>query len=350
MQPHVAVLPSIGLGNVTPLFELAKQLVLQHGFYASVLVLNTNEASAAEDKLLRSPTLPPGLDVVDLPPVDVSAFASDDMPVLTRLCHIVEEGLKCLNSVLIQLGKPEALVMDIFCTQAFQFIDLPEPILIPGCSHVRAEALVDQIQNRKIDEYKWILLHTSRLPVAAGVFLNSWENIEPVPLKAIRENSSFLQFPTPPIYPVGPVIKEDELLSESDVEYLSWLDRQPSDSVLYVALGSGGTLTIEQLTEMPWKVSWTDSRKGAGVVVQSWAILRHPSTGGFLSHCGWNSSLESITHGMPMIAWPLYSEQIMNARLLTEEIGGGREASNGTWKKSDWKGGDREGSKVGNGE
>lgn len=111
---------------------------------------------------------------------------------------------------------------------------------------------MDQIQNKKIDEYKWILLHTSGLPVAAGVFLNSWENIEPVPLKAIRENSSFLQFPTPPIYPVGPVIKQDELLSESDVEYLSWLDRQPSDSVLYVALGSGGTLTIEQLTEMPW--------------------------------------------------------------------------------------------------
>ncbi|XP_059590989.1 anthocyanidin 3-O-glucosyltransferase 5-like [Vitis vinifera] len=62
-----------------------------------------------------------------------------------------------------------------------------------------------------------------------------------------------------------------------------------------------------------------------GLVIPSWApqvaVLRHPSTGGFLSHCGWNSTLESISHGVPMIAWPLYAEQRMNATMLTEEVG-----------------------------
>ena len=56
----------------------------------------------------------------------------------------------------------------------------------------------------------------------------------------------------------------------------------------------------------------------------SWApqieILSHKATGGFLTHCGWNSALESIVHGMPMIAWPLYAEQHMNAKVMTEAL------------------------------
>ncbi|MQL05516.1 hypothetical protein EI015_25930, partial [Escherichia coli] len=67
-----------------------------------------------------------------------------------------------------------------------------------------------------------------------------------------------------------------------------------------------------------------DRTKGQGLVVPSWApqieVLGHGSTGGFLSHCGWNSTLESVVHGMPMIAWPLFAEQRMNALMLTEVL------------------------------
>lgn len=62
-----------------------------------------------------------------------------------------------------------------------------------------------------------------------------------------------------------------------------------------------------------------------GLVVPVWApqvdILSHPSIGGFFSHCGWNSTLESIINGVPMIVWPLYAEQRMNATLLSDELG-----------------------------
>lgn len=61
-----------------------------------------------------------------------------------------------------------------------------------------------------------------------------------------------------------------------------------------------------------------------GLVVPSWApqvpILSHESTGSFLSHCALNSTLESIVHGVPMIAWPLYAEHKMYATLLPEEF------------------------------
>lgn len=73
------------------------------------------------------------------------------------------------------------------------------------------------------------------------------------------------------------------------------------------------------------------------MVVPLWApqadILGHPSVGGFFSHCGWNSTLESVTNGVPMIAWPLYAEQRMNATLLTEELGVAVRSEVPPWKK-----------------
>ncbi|KAL5777958.1 hypothetical protein ACOSP7_010884 [Xanthoceras sorbifolium] len=400
IKPHVAVLPSPGMGHIIPLFEFAKRLVVHHGIRVSFLVINSDEDSAAKDYFLRSTALPSGLDVVDLPPVNVSAIIRDDMLLLTRICVMVEESLKSLKSLLIELGKPEAVVIDLLCTLAFEvcsdlsipvysfftpstafltfslylptldrevegeFVDLPEPIPIPGCSPVRPEDLLDQVRDRNNDQYRWYLAHMSRLPLAAGIMLNTWEELEPVSLKAIREHPFFLQIPTPPVYLVGPMIKQDEPLSSSDEECLAWLDNQPSDSVLFIALGSGGTLTTKQLIEMArgleisqqrfiWVLrrpddavasstffnvgsdvndpisylpeGFLEKTQEVGLVVKSWAtqvaILRHPSTGGFLSHCGWNSVLESITHGVPIIAWPLYAEQKMNAAMLTEEIG-----------------------------
>jgi hydroquinone glucosyltransferase len=400
MKPHVAVLPSPGMGHVIPLLELAKCLVIHHDIHVSFLNITT-EASAAQNQLLHSPTLPQGLHVIDLPPADISSLVNEETLVLTRLCINVEESLKPLKSVLMELGKLQALVIDLFCTQAFEicndlsiptytfftpstaflafslylptldreveceFVDLPGPVQVPGCTPVRTEDLLDQVRNRKIDECKWFLLHVSRLPMAAGIFLNSWEDLEPVSHKAVTAHPFYQNIPTPPVHQIGPLIKQDEApATESDAECLAWLDKQTSKSVLFVALGSGGTLTGAQLTELAWGLEMSRQKfilvarkptdasasatffnvggdvndpkaylpegflertKGVGLVVRSWApqilVLRHPSTGAFLSHCGWNSTLESITHGIPMVAGPLYAEQRMNATMLVEEVG-----------------------------
>ncbi|XVF43000.1 hypothetical protein PTKIN_Ptkin02bG0005200 [Pterospermum kingtungense] len=402
MKPHVAVLPSIGLGHFTPLFEFAKRLVVHHGIRVSFLVITTNEASAAQDQLLCSLHLPPDLHIIKLPPVGVvDKLSIHDNLVLTQLCVLTDQSLRSLRSVLLAIGKPRALVMDLLTTQAFdvcnelsipayvfsttsiafsafvlhlpkldsevegEFIDLPEPIQVPGCSPVRTEDLLDQVRNRKIDEYKWFLYHMSRLPLASGIFLNSWEDLEPASINAIKENLFYRQIPTPPVYPIGPLIKKEVTRSTKVVDQcLEWLDKQPPDSVLFVTFGSGGTLSMEQQIELAWGLELSHQRfiwvvrkptdatgagtffnagsevddpraylpegflkrtQGVGLVVSSWApqvsILSHPSTGGFLSHCGWNSSLESIAHGVPMITWPLYAEQRMNQALLVEKIG-----------------------------
>ncbi|KAL0374637.1 UNVERIFIED_CONTAM: Anthocyanidin 3-O-glucosyltransferase 5 [Sesamum radiatum] len=398
MKPHVAFLPSSGMGHIFPLFQLAKHLVLHHGFRVSFIVITT-EASASQNHFFQSPAaLLPGLSIIDLPPADVSGILDDDMRLVTRLSIIARESLKPVKPILLDL-KPTSLIIDIFTTDAIdvckelsmpvysfftgstvcltfslylptldrevegEFVDLPAPVEIPGCQPMRTEDLIDQVKDRKNDEYNWFLFHVSRLPYTSGIFLNSWEDLDPERLKALNENPFFKSIPIPPVFPVGPLIKDGEILTEKDAEILAWLDAQPCRSVLYVCLGSGGTLSSEQLIEWAWGLEMSRQRfilvvrrptdlsaystyfnvgtdendpsaylpdgfleriRGVGLVVPTWApqvaVLGHPSTGAFLSHCGWNSTLESLVHGKPMIAWPLYAEQRMNATMLVEEV------------------------------
>lgn len=67
-----------------------------------------------------------------------------------------------------------------------------------------------------------------------------------------------------------------------------------------------------------------DRTKDKGLVVKQWApqvaVLNHNSVGGFVTHCGWNSVLEAVCAGVPMVAWPLYAEQRLNRVLLVEEM------------------------------
>ncbi|KAI0515666.1 hypothetical protein KFK09_008332 [Dendrobium nobile] len=134
-------------------------------------------------------------------------------------------------------------------------------------------------------------------------------------------------------------------LSTSVSECLKWLDEKPMSSVVYVCFGSGGLFSVAQLREMAlgleastlsfiWVVRNLDNNwipegyeeriKGRGMVIKWWApqllILNHSAVGGFVTHCGWNSSLEGICAGLPMATWPLFAEQFYNEKLLVEVL------------------------------
>lgn len=242
-----------------------------------------------------------------------------------------------------------------------EFRDMHEPVRIPGFSvPVRGEDLLAPVQDRKDDAYKWLLHHAKRYRLAEGILANSFMELEEGAINALQHPEPG----KPPVYPVGPLVQtgSGEGGNEEGLKCLKWLDEQPRGSVMFVSFGSGGTLTCDELIELAhglemsekgflWVVrtpsdvanatyfksgqaekdpldflpqGFLERTKGRGLVVPSWApqikVMSHASTGGFLTHCGWNSILESVVHGVPMIAWPLYAEQRMNAIMLTEDL------------------------------
>ncbi|EFJ16986.1 hypothetical protein SELMODRAFT_15491, partial [Selaginella moellendorffii] len=133
---------------------------------------------------------------------------------------------------------------------------------------------------------------------------------------------------------------------------LSWLNEQPVESVLYVSFGSFSLLTPRQISELALGLEASQQRflwvvpvknksmeeleallpegflkrtEERGLVLPGWApqhlILAHSSLGGFIMHCGWNSTLEAITlAGVPVIGWPFLGDQAPNCRYLVDGL------------------------------
>ncbi|XP_055824869.1 anthocyanidin 3-O-glucosyltransferase 2-like [Solanum dulcamara] len=195
----------------------------------------------------------------------------------------------------------------------------------------------------------------TRFKETKGIMVNTLTELEPFPLQSLS---------VPRIYPVGPVVNLKEgghgRNSQSETEnIIKWLDDRPESSVVFLCFGSMGSFDTEQIKEIAVALECSGHRflwslrrsppKGqielpsnyenvqevlpegfiertneVGKVI-GWApqvaILSHPAVGGFVSHCGWNSVLESLYFGVPIATWPLYGEQQMNAFELVQELG-----------------------------
>ncbi|XP_039125950.1 7-deoxyloganetin glucosyltransferase-like isoform X1 [Dioscorea cayenensis subsp. rotundata] len=193
---------------------------------------------------------------------------------------------------------------------------------------------------------------------AWGVIINTYYELEKDVIDAMK-----LMFPH--LYTIGPLFRfasqiDDEKMKsigsnlwKEDTTCIDWLDKQKVGSVVYVNFGSITVMTKEQLGEFAWGLAnskhpflWVirpdlvagekamlpegfiEETKGRGVMA-SWCpqeqVLSHPSLGVFLTHSGWNSTLESICNGVPMICWPFFAEQPTNCRYVCREWGVGIE-------------------------
>ncbi|KAJ8557632.1 hypothetical protein K7X08_003257 [Anisodus acutangulus] len=200
------------------------------------------------------------------------------------------------------------------------------------------------------------LKEIERIPQAYGLILNTFEDLDGLFLSCIRSYSA-------KTYAIGPVhlhlktrlaakqtpsLLSSNSLWEEDQSSIKWLDAQPVGSVIYVSFGSLIVASKEEILEF-WhgllnsevKYLWVlrpnilregktdykfmkDLAEGCqknGYIV-SWApqkkILAHPAIGGFLTHSGWNSTMESIVEGKPMICWPHNVDQRVNSRLVNK--------------------------------
>ncbi|KAL9231804.1 hypothetical protein vseg_006977 [Gypsophila vaccaria] len=204
-------------------------------------------------------------------------------------------------------------------------------------------------------------IFSSKNSVDAGkVVLNTFDDLEDEVLRAIRAK-------IPNILTIGPLAllckqaKIQEISSnlwKEDSNCLEWLDKKGPKSVIYVNYGSLVTLTPDQLEEFAWGLAnskqnflWVirddlmvneENRilskeymaeiRDRGLIL-GWCaqenVLKHPSVGVFLTHCGWNSMLESLGEGVPMICWPFFADQTTNCFYACNGWGVGTEIGEG---------------------
>lgn len=197
---------------------------------------------------------------------------------------------------------------------------------------------------------------------AKGIILNTFQELESEVLDAIK-----IKYPN--LYPIGPLPllyknissnsnnhleSIDFSLWKEDVNCMKWLDKKDKGSVVYVNFGSLVIMNTKQLREFAWGLANTKyfflwvirpnlvecgdevlsndefvkEIENRGLILE-WApqekVLGHSSIGGFLTHCGWNSMLESICEGVPMVCWPFFAEQQTNCFYACSKWGVGIE-------------------------
>ncbi|XP_022772405.1 UDP-glycosyltransferase 88F3-like [Durio zibethinus] len=401
MQGTIVLYPSPGLGHVLSMIELGK-LFLQHcnnqfsvtillttGFWDSPSIISyINAVSQAYTSIsfLRFPSI--SVDMSQNCSTAAIAFQFIRLHAPNAL-HSLQEISKNQNIT--------AFVIDLFCTSTLSigkdlktptfyfytsgastlaaflqfpkldkeitgsFKDLPDTVFyFQGVPPLKAVHMPEPLLDREDPAYHDLICFCSGLLQSDGIIVNSFEDLEPISIKAIADGLCLDDAPTPPTFYIGPLIAA--VCSKAENDYcLLWLEKQPSKSVVFLCFGSRGTFSPPQVKEIAkglersaqrflWVVKnppdkekakqaedspdvdldyllpegFMERTKDRGLVVKSFApqvaVLNKDSVGGFVTHCGWNSILEAVVAGVPMIAWPLYAEQRLNRNILVQDM------------------------------
>uniref|UniRef100_A0A0A0KZA0 UDP-glucosyltransferase n=1 Tax=Cucumis sativus TaxID=3659 RepID=A0A0A0KZA0_CUCSA len=227
-----------------------------------------------------------------------------------------------------------------------QLLNSVTEFALPGFKNPIPRKVISTIFYDK-ETIEWAHNLTRKFREASGFLVNTFSELESGAINWFANQN------LPPVYAVGPIlnVKEKNPQIERD-EILKWLDEQPPSSVVLLCFGSMGIFNESQTKEIAdalersgvrfiWSIrqvppesvlpeGFVDRTSGMGKVV-GWApqmeILEHPATGGFVSHCGWNSVLESLWNGVAGATWPMYAEQQLNAFHMAVELGVGVEVS-----------------------
>ncbi|KAL8232092.1 hypothetical protein R6Q57_001870 [Mikania cordata] len=356
------------MGHLISMVELGKLITKHHPSYSVIiltLIPSFNTGATAAYVRHMSATFP-AITFHHLPdiPFDPLLFPSMEAIVL----ELIRRSNPNVNNALKSISESSniaAFIMDSFCYPAMTVVrGFNVPVyyfLTSGACCLSMFFYMPTIHRTTTESFKDMnaLIHFPGLPpIPSSDMLESFDSLEPRAIKAITDGVCVPDNPTPPIYCVGPLVASG---GDDSHECLKWLDLQPTGSVVFLCFGSMCAFTSEQLKEIAkglemsghrflWVVRSPPSNKNEdrfvpppepeldvllpegflertkerGLVVKKWApqvaVLGHKSVGGFVTHCGWNSVLEAISFGVPMVTWPLYAEQRFNRVMLKDEM------------------------------
>ncbi|KAK2641311.1 hypothetical protein Ddye_023074 [Dipteronia dyeriana] len=351
-KENIVMFPFMAQGHIIPFLALAFQLVKTNKY--TITFVNTKKNI---NKLRSSLPRNFSFNLVEIP------FNSSDhnLPPDTENTDSIPYNLVPILVEATLSFKPHfrELVSDLVSEQNGQKKPLCIITDFPEASSIHVTQLTDYLRVADGSDSFSVLMQKV-LPLwknVDGIMVNTVEELDKIGLMYFRRQIC------PQVWSVGPLLlstgSKDRAgkLGISSQVCKNWLDTKPCSSVLYVSFGSQNTITPSQMMELAlaleasgkyfiWVVrppmgfdinsefkanEWlpegfeeriTLARKG--LVVHNWApqvdILSHKSVSAFLSHCGWNSVLESLSQGVPIIGWPMAAEQFYNVKLLEEEI------------------------------
>ncbi|PIN22175.1 UDP-glucuronosyl and UDP-glucosyl transferase [Handroanthus impetiginosus] len=395
-ERQLIFIPGPGMGHIVAAVEVAK-LILNRESRLSITFLLIKDSQV--DQYIHSLQISANqrLRFINLPEVELEPGSSTKLPPLLASQHI-NRHKPLVREALLAITKSEetrvaGFIIDMFCinmidvandfkipsylfftsSSAFlsmwlffqsltddhgeditEFKNSDKEFLIPGFVNPVPAKVMPSMMLDKNGGSELVVSSARRIRETRGVFINTFQELESTAIKDLSDSSGKI----PPIYPIGPIINLNTE-SENPDSIISWLDKQPSSSVLFLCFGSQGSFIEAQIKHLAtalessgrrflWSLRWrkpdkkaaetTDSTSpdeilpkgflkrtsGIGKVI-GWAsqvaVLAHPAIGGFVSHCGWNSILESLWFGVPTAAWPLAAEQQANAFQMVVEMG-----------------------------
>ncbi|KAL1534346.1 7-deoxyloganetin glucosyltransferase [Salvia divinorum] len=237
------------------------------------------------------------------------------------------------------------------CQISNGYLEATEIDWVPGFRNMRLRDFTSFVRTTDPDNVmiNYNLIQTKNAARATAVILNTCEELEKEVLDAQRQRFEKV-LSIGPLHLLERAIEDPQLqaigssLWKEDDACLPWLDQRAPRSVLYVNFGSITVVSTAQLLEFAWGLAGSGShflwvirpdlvigesavlprdflQEVAGrAVMVGWCAqeraLAHPALGGFLTHCGWNSTIEGLAEGLPMICWPFFAEQQTNCRYL----------------------------------
>jgi len=293
-RPHHAfLLPSPGMGHLIPALELAKRLVT-HQIIPKLTIFYTPFAhstpSKAETLVLQSGIKDNLFDLIQLPPLDLTTEVGPHALVEDKIATLMHEVPRLFESTISTMNlNPTIIITDFFLCQVLplvQNLNIPmfvyaptnawllalglhtptldkqiqgeyvneiEPISIPGCKSIHPHDMFEMLKDRTHRLYHEFLRGCEGASLANGIFVNTFPELEPKTLEALGSGG----ISKVPVYPVGPIVREPSPRGPSPSsnggkisEIVEWLNKQEEESVVYISLGSGYTMSREEIIEM----------------------------------------------------------------------------------------------------
>ena len=294
-------------------------------------------------------------------PQMIKKHAEQDRPVS---CLINNPFIPWVSDVAADLGIPSAMLWVQSCACFSTYYHYYHGLVpFPSEAEPEIDVQLPCMPLLKYDEVASFLYPTTPYPFLRRAILGQYRNLDKpfcILMDTFQElEPEVIEYMSKicPIKPVGPLYKNPKVpnaavrgdFMKAD-DCIEWLDSKPPSSVVYISFGSVVYLKQEQVDEIAYgllnsgvQFLWVmkPPHKDAGLellvlpegflekagdkgkVVQ-WSpqeqVLAHPSVACFVTHCGWNSSMEALSSGMPVVAFPQWGDQVTDAKYLVDEF------------------------------